>query len=913
MPVYNVADYLAETVESILAQTVDFVQNCEIIFVNDGSPDNSEEVCLRYQQQFPNNIKYIKQKNAGPGAARNHGIAEASGKYISLLDSDDKISPTTLAEVDAFFERHYESIDVVAIKQQFFEARTGDHPLNYKFTADKIIDLVQDFDQIQMSVTSAFFKCEALQKHKFKESVGRYAEDSHLLGRILLDKQKLGVLRRPTHFYRKRRDQASSLDSTQTDPFWYLETPKRAWYDLLEYAHRQTGGIPQFIQYMVMYDIQWRIKQDSQAVLTAAQETQYKSLVYGLLPAIDDDVVMRQRQIGATQKIFILSKKYGKSIAAEAEKAGHKYYYQGTEIYDYLKINPYLHIDFITVLGGKMKLEGFFDGLLLDDEALEFKVGGNVYVAEKVDRPHQRITFLGDEVWTVPGFVVTTTIHPGDAVEVRVSGNNHGLPIVTHRFSRLSQSAALGYCIAGGFIIRKLPMKLVVRRFSHFRRAYYELAFWLALAKRLKLRVTLEQQANWQQLRRSGDKFDRRGLRWLLIPAKAAARNVYVIAFRAAYLMAKPFVHRPIWLLSDRIIAAGDSGEILFRYLAGRRDVPANVYFVIDKTSSEYDGLKRYGKVLDYHSLRYKFMFLLADKIISSEATDHVINAFGGRMDDLVDLYNFDFVFLQHGIIKDDISSWLNRYDKNVKLFVTSTGREYESIINGAYGYDPGVVKLTGLPRYDHLDSQPKNKLIIAPTWRQNLAGRVDPKTGERLYNSNFKHSDYFRFYQDLMNDDRLLAAMEQHGFSGEFYLHHSHQQQLRDFSAEHFHIMQPPYDYPRAKREGNLLLTDFSSVAIDFAYLQKPVIYAQFDTEAFFKNHTSRLDYFDYKTDGFGPVVNDYEATVQAILGQLERGCKMDKKYQMRVDTFFTFHDKANSRRVYDAILAMNKRGNTK
>lgn len=167
MPVYNVEAYLAETVESILAQTMDFEENCEIIFVNDSSPDNSEEICLRYKEQFPDNVTYIVQKNQGPGAARNRGIEVAQGKYISLLDSDDKISPNTLDEVYEFFEKHYNEVDVVAIKQKFFEAREGDHPLNYKFTADKIIDLNKHYDHVQMSMVSSFFKVEVLQKKQF--------------------------------------------------------------------------------------------------------------------------------------------------------------------------------------------------------------------------------------------------------------------------------------------------------------------------------------------------------------------------------------------------------------------------------------------------------------------------------------------------------------------------------------------------------------------------------------------------------------------------------------------------------------------------------------------------------------------------------------------------------------------------
>ena len=63
MPVYNVEQYLEEAIESVINQTIGFKENIQLILVNDGSPDNSEAICLKYEKQFPDNIIYIKQKN----------------------------------------------------------------------------------------------------------------------------------------------------------------------------------------------------------------------------------------------------------------------------------------------------------------------------------------------------------------------------------------------------------------------------------------------------------------------------------------------------------------------------------------------------------------------------------------------------------------------------------------------------------------------------------------------------------------------------------------------------------------------------------------------------------------------------------------------------------------------------------
>ena len=85
MPVYNAEKYLAESIESALGQSL---KEIELICIDDGSTDSSSEILEKYATRDPR-IKIIKQKNQGPGAARNAGIAQALGNYLCFLDSDD--------------------------------------------------------------------------------------------------------------------------------------------------------------------------------------------------------------------------------------------------------------------------------------------------------------------------------------------------------------------------------------------------------------------------------------------------------------------------------------------------------------------------------------------------------------------------------------------------------------------------------------------------------------------------------------------------------------------------------------------------------------------------------------------------------------------------------------------------------
>lgn len=110
VPIYNSEPFVEPCMECLLRQTADF-SRMEVLLVNDGSTDGSEEICRRFAQQYEN-VHLISQENQGVSAARNAGIRAAQGKYILFLDSDDTISENAAQEIITFFDAHYEEIDL---------------------------------------------------------------------------------------------------------------------------------------------------------------------------------------------------------------------------------------------------------------------------------------------------------------------------------------------------------------------------------------------------------------------------------------------------------------------------------------------------------------------------------------------------------------------------------------------------------------------------------------------------------------------------------------------------------------------------------------------------------------------------------------------------------------------------------
>ena len=195
------------------------------------------------------------------------------------------------------------------------------------------------------------------------------------------------------------------------------------------------------------------------------------------------------------------------------------------------------------------------------------------------------------------------------------------------------------------------------------------------------------------------------------------------------------------------------------------------------------------------------------------------------------------------------------------------------------------------------------------PTWRMNLMLAANNETGIRLLKDGFEQTEYYQFYNRLLNDPRLLRALSECGYRMIFMPHPMIMPYIDRFRKNDqvaFGSLNTKYRdvYSRCK----LVVTDYSSAVFDFAYLRKPVIYTQFDQEAFFSGeHVCSEGYFDYERDGFGEVETDLDATVDRIIEYMENGCELKDKYRQRIDNFYAFNDRNNCERVYQKIMELN------
>ncbi len=911
IPIYNVAPYLRAAIDSVIKQTIGFNENVELILVNDGSPDNSGDICQEYSEKYPDNIIYINQKNQGVSAARNNGMKRARGKYVNFFDGDDIWSETVYKDAVDFMEAHGDTVDFVASKVLFFEANIASHPSNYKFHTTRVIDLTKDPDNPIFHLPTCVFKREALKGREFSKKL-KISEDARILSEILLNKKAYGVLSGPHYNYRKRRDESSAINRQQKSRDFYTTVPKYAYLYMLDLWREEDGRVLPFMQYEVLSDLVWRLYQKKQNVLNIDEEHAYKDTIKGIVKQLDDEVIIKKRGIALRYRVQLLKMKHGAAYEKYLEVKNGKYVFNGITIAS-TKDSLDIHIDFIHYVGsGKYKIEGYktSDGVSSRD-VFVLRTSKGDYPLCSTRRGQREVSFLGDQLYSGGGFEVTIEVAPEDSLSAHLLAcgqKDTTLALHTNAFSGLSDLQRT-YTKKGPSILRREGELIAVYPYSSRRVARFELQYWLRIMRHWKLKdakklLNRVKTYNLASISLKARVFE--VLKPFLLVAESVVMIPRTLLLRTIYFTIKPLLKRPIWLVSDRGTAAGDNGEAFFRHLQSRRDIQANVYFVISKKSPDYKRVKRYGKVVNQNGLYYRILFLLSDKVISSQADIETTNPFLRQMNHFVDLLGFDFVFLQHGIIRHDLSTWLNRYNKNIALFVTSAQKEYDSILRYAYDYSKENVILTGLPRYDLLESAPKGKLILAPTYRKDLARMKTDKNGARKYDNEFKKSDYRAFYNTFMNDSRVLEVLKKNNMHGEFYLHPAFAAQRIDFDAnKYFSVKEYPYNYKKAFKEGNLLVSDYSSVMFDFAYLKKPIIYSQFDVETLYERHTyDQADFFSDENDGFGPIAYTYEALVKELVKVIEGGCTMPQKYKKRVDSFYYKNDQSNASRVYDAIL---------
>ncbi|WP_415329251.1 glycosyltransferase [Chryseobacterium sp. MMS23-Vi53] len=211
IPVYNVENYLAKCLNSLINQTH---QNIEILVVNDGSKDNSEQIIQDYAQKYPEKIKPFHKENGGLSDARNFGIDRATGDYLGFVDSDDYVTPTMFEEMVNLAEK-YDSKMVICNIQKVDQNGNVTQKLTQIPNMPEKIDLDKNFSvfsDLSYFACNKLFKKELFNEKRFKKGV--HFEDIQLIPQLLLECKTIAQTQNFHYQYLERTD---SITKTHTE------------------------------------------------------------------------------------------------------------------------------------------------------------------------------------------------------------------------------------------------------------------------------------------------------------------------------------------------------------------------------------------------------------------------------------------------------------------------------------------------------------------------------------------------------------------------------------------------------------------------------------------------------------------------------------------------------------------------
>lgn len=392
-------------------------------------------------------------------------------------------------------------------------------------------------------------------------------------------------------------------------------------------------------------------------------------------------------------------------------------------------------------------------------------------------------------------------------------------------------------------------------------------------------------------------------------------RDTYLSPERKAFLKQLKFFYKnsvdecnDYWVFMDRRENAKDNGEALYRYVMNNK-IYDKIAYILDVESTDYERLEKEGfNLIPYDSLEHWEILKNAKYVFTSHCDDvnicpwHFLNK--KRQNRYVVDYPinvcYKLVFLQHGVIRSDLSEWLG--PKDFYKFVVSSVYEENSLLTiPRYRLSSEEVILTGLPRWDNLKDDTKNIVTIFPTWRKDIYSQRNNSDFESWFSS----TPFYKNWMELFNCDALKKLPSDYVIN---FVSHNDNVCLLDYLKEKVpnRINVVNYNdiesFSKIVNETKLFITDYSSFSFDFLYLRKPVIYYDFEKNVL-ENNVKNMEY-----ENFGYYTTDINEFSLAIKELSSNDFKLDKKYIDNINKLFLYKDNNNCKRVIDSVLGKKK-----
>lgn len=748
------------------------------------------------------------------------------------------------------------------------------------------IDLETQYRALQTSLQGTIIRTSCLKKYRFNSNIALEYEADVIL-RILDAEKKYLVCDQTEYYFREPRENQILYYIPAHYPQWYHESIRCFLLPLL--ADNPSPFLQNYAVYFALNRFLCNLDNRNKKQVTEENSEEFFDLLRMAFNKVDDYYLLNQDKIGYLTrnpqilcmflriKYGIDSVKYDYNIEIEPETGTRDLvmYYNGHRI---SSVNShYFSITVMNYIDGKVWIDGSLISIF-DQGNVEFfaEFKNKLIKIEDTDAysltkyfgipAYRRITYhleLELDSGLRKQSVRFYAKYKNEMFQLRIAFSDH--------WAKLSKSPRYSYWRFNCYLCHHAENSIVFKKANIFNVLKREIQFQLNLMR-------INSKNSREALR----------LRWI-------------------YWITYPFFKKKkIWLMLDKLYKGGDSCEYLYRYSAKFND-GVTKYYLINKDTSDYKKLVKDGyKPLIPNTLKHKLVFLNADLILITNSHLFPFNGFTKEKSKFFrGLCNFSSMCLQHGLSVQKCAMAQRRIIDNTTGYFLASKYEYENLSKHAYGYAGfDILKLTGIARYDGLINNDKKQILLSPTWRMYNALPVTTSEGEqRGYNPEFKYTTYYSVYNGLINHERLIKCAKSKGYKIKFLLHPILSSQAEDFTPNSEVEVIPSVgalSYEEILTESSLMVTDYSGVQFDFAYMRKPIVY--FHPEELPAHYEDGI--FFYDTMGFGEICTKTEELVDLLCEYMENDCRMKKKYIDRADDFFAFNDHNNCTRIYHEIM---------
>ena len=776
VPVYNSAKYLSKCMDSLLGQGLG--DRMEILLINDGSSDNSLDLCQGYAEKHKS-ITVIDQPNQGVSAARNAGIKAARGKYIMFVDSDDTLSKNSVRNICDFFDRHYSETDLVTYPLAYDRGKGGNVThFRYDILRESGIYGLDEYPYISQTTVNICVKNKGDENLLFDTGLF-LAEDQLYVTENLKELAAIGYCADARYTYYLH---GSNVSRTLNQPEYAFAQMVKYYTRLTELAQQYTN-MERYIQCLLIYNFSFRFNKDELVPRSAdkVKEAQQISTLSQFASIIDDRLIMGHPDMSIGAKMFVLGLKPSTKLSAELADNIITLYNNETELFREQETE--ITISRMSLSDSKFYIAGALTSpaiALFDNVSLSFSSDDGKKIPLELCRSSQS-WFLTMHTHECMAFSFEV---PADFSKLRfdLQLDGRSFPVklrylVSSSYGNRHTSRSF-ICKDRALILNGDTIRLAQKNDSEARALFKEDN---AVCKRRNKAV------------------------WLLRKLSFANRR------------------RRIWLYFDSSVHRGNAW-LQFEHDRDIRDGITRYYISPQKPSGKDKNIIRHGHPL------HLFIMPGVERIISSCSDSSDMIPFGLRpyaeYSGAIGLPVF--VRMPCGV---DCAQrpWIRARDSMFACReVVSTKYEHE-LFTDNYGMTAESLIPSALPSFDMLTTDTSNDRVIlfAPSWRKYLVGKSKRKTTP--LESRFTESVYYKETLSFLQSDRLSELLDKYDYRLEFRLPSSMKfyGKLYQISNSRIRVTEQSdnSDY-------SALLTDFDPCLFDFLFMKKPVVGWHFDND---------------------------------------------------------------------------------